>query len=90
MVENENLKEMIRECHQEVNGIYGYPRVTVWLAQRYHIHVNHKRVYRLMKEMGIQARIRRKRKYYGHKEKTVVSENKLNREFTTTRPNETG
>jgi putative transposase len=88
MVENEKLKEMIRECHQEVNGIYGYPRVTVWLAQRYGIHVNRKRVYRLMKEMGIQARIRRKRKYYGHKEKIVVSENKLNREFTASRPNQ--
>jgi transposase InsO family protein len=50
-----------------------------WLAQRYHIHVDRKRVYRLMKEMGIQARIRRKRKYYGHKEKIVVSENQLSR-----------
>ncbi|UYZ14564.1 IS3 family transposase [Brevibacillus sp. WF146] len=88
MVEDEKLKEMIRECHQEVNGIYGYPRVTVWLTQRYGIHVNRKRVYRLMKEMGIQARIRRKRKFFGRKEQVVISENKLNRDFIASRPNE--
>jgi transposase InsO family protein len=87
-VENEGLKEKILECYQDVNGIYGYPRIKVWLQQKYGIRVNHKRVYRLMKELGIQARIRRKRKYFGHKEKVVISENKLNREFTASRPNE--
>ncbi|MGG1444198.1 hypothetical protein ABE354_19475, partial [Brevibacillus laterosporus] len=28
---NEKLREMIIECHQEVKGIYGYPRIKVWL-----------------------------------------------------------
>jgi len=88
LVEDEDLKTKILECHQEVNKIYGYPRVKVWLRQKYGIHVNHKRVYRLMRELGIQACIRKKRKHFGHKEKVVISENKLNREFTASRPNE--
>jgi putative transposase len=88
MVENEDLKAKILECHQEVNKIYGYLRVKVWLRQKYGIHVNHKRVYRLMRELGIQACIRKKRKHFGRKEKVVISENKLNREFTASRPNE--
>lgn len=87
-LENERLKGKILEGYQQVNGIYGYPRMTVWLRQKHGIHVNRKRVYRLMKELGIQARIRKKRRFYGHKEKMVVSENKLNREFTASRPNE--
>ncbi|NKQ22535.1 IS3 family transposase, partial [Brevibacillus laterosporus] len=64
---NEKLREMIIECHQEVKGIYGYLRIKVWLFRRYGIKVNHKRVYRIMKELGIQARIRKKRKFFGRK-----------------------
>ena len=60
----------------------------MWLQQKYGIHVNHKRVYRLMREPGLQARIRRKRKFFGYKEKAVVSENRLNREFSASRLNE--
>lgn len=87
-VEDEKLKSRILECHQEVSGIYGYPRVTVWLRRQYGIHVNRKRVYRLMKELGIQAVIRKKRGYFGAKEALVISENRLNREFSASRPNE--
>jgi transposase InsO family protein len=87
-LEDEKLKEKMVECYKEVKGIYGYPRVKVWLQQKYGIHVNHKRVYRLMREPGLQARIRRKRKFFGYKEKAVVSENRLNREFSASRLNE--
>ncbi|ASJ55598.1 transposase [Brevibacillus formosus] len=85
---NEKLRKMIMECHQEVKGIYGYPRIKVWLFRRYGLKVNHKRVYRLMRELGIQACIRKKRKFFGRKEKVVISENKLNRDFYASRPNE--
>lgn len=87
-LEDEKLKEKIVACYKEVKGIYGYPRVKVWFQQKYGIHVNHKRVYRLMRELGLQARIRRKRKFFGYKEKAVVSENRLNREFSASRLNE--
>ncbi|WP_429794824.1 IS3 family transposase [Brevibacillus laterosporus] len=60
----------------------------MWLFRRYGLKVNHKRVYRIMKELGIQALIRKKRKFFGRKEKVVISENKLNRNFCASRPNE--
>lgn len=86
--ENEKLKEQIMACYREVNGIYGYRRVTVWLRKKHGIHVNHKRVYRLMKELGIQSRIRKKRKFFGYKERTITCENKLNRDFSAAAPNQ--
>jgi putative transposase len=41
-----------------------------------------------MKELGILAKIRRKRNF-GKKEAYVVSDNHLNREFQAKKPNET-
>jgi putative transposase len=81
-IENEQIKAKIQECYQAVHGIYGYPRVNAWLRKKYNLTINHKRVYRLMKELGIQAKIRRKRKYFGKKEAYVVSDNHLNREIS--------
>lgn len=74
--------------YQKSKGIYGYPRIKAWLRQSHGIQINHKRVYRLMKEMGIQSRIRRKRKFFGRREQVVVSNNKLNRDFTASHPRE--
>lgn len=47
--------------------------------------VNHKRVYRLMKSEAIQAVIRKKRKYCGTK-CSIVFENRLSRDFTSSTP----
>ncbi|WP_198041735.1 IS3 family transposase [Paenibacillus larvae] len=87
-LEDQFLKEKIVEGHQRLRGILGYPRMRIWLKKTYGIHVNHKRVYRLMKQMGIQAQIRKKKRYYDKKEVCVVSDNVLNRDFHATRPNE--
>ncbi|WP_289142504.1 IS3 family transposase, partial [uncultured Brevibacillus sp.] len=87
-LEDEQMKEKIAECRTEVRGIYGYRRVKVWIEKKYGIKMNHKRVQRLMKIMGIQAVIRKKRLYYGKKEVYVVSGNLLNRDFHASRPNE--
>ncbi|WP_158672712.1 IS3 family transposase [Paenibacillus larvae] len=87
-MEDQFLKEKIVEGHQRLRGILGYPRMRIWLKKTYGIHVNHKRVYRLMKQMGIQAQIRKKKRYYDKKEVYVVSDNVLNRDFHATRPNE--
>lgn len=86
-LEDEGLKHNIKKCHEKVNGIYGYRRVKVWLERTYEQTINHKRVQRLMKEMGIKAVIRKKRPYYGKKETYVVSKNHLNRDFDTSKPN---
>lgn len=87
-LEDEQLKIKIEECHKKRKGIYGYRRVKVWLKRKYKLNINHKRVQRLMKEMGICAVIRKKRPYYGKKEPYVISDNHLNREFHASKPNE--
>lgn len=86
--EDEAMKRRIIECYEKLKGIYGYRRVKVWLKRTYGIHMNHKRVQRLMSELGIQAVIRKKRPYYGKKEAYVVSDNHLNREFKAEQPNQ--
>lgn len=87
-LEDEQLKKKIKECHEEGKGIYGYRRVQVWLKRKYKLDINHKRVQRLMREMGIRAVIRKKRPYYGKKEPYVISGNHLNRDFRASKPNE--
>jgi len=87
-LEDEQIKEKVKECHEKINKIYGYRRVKTWLERKYKLHINHKRVQRLMKEMGIKAIIRKKRPNYGEKEAYVISDNHLNREFHASRPNE--
>lgn len=86
--EDEAIKLNIVECHERLKGIYGYRRVKVWLKRTYAIHVNHKRIQRLMGELGLRAFIWRKRPYYGKKEAYVISDNYLNREFTADQPNQ--
>lgn len=87
-LKDEELKNKIKKCHENVNRIYGYRRIKVWLKRKYKRIVNHKRVQRLMKEMGIKAAIRKKQPYYGKKEAYVVSKNHLNRDFQASKPNE--
>ncbi|MNW51714.1 Integrase core domain protein [compost metagenome] len=87
-LDDQALKEKILEIHQRHRGILGYLRMQIWLNKTYGLHVNHKRVYRLMKQMGIQAQIRKKKRFYGKKEAHIISDNLLNREFHADRPNQ--
>ena len=86
-IDEQALKEKILECHTQLKGIYGYPRIRVWLKKTFGLNVNHKRVYRLMKELGIRARIRRRKQYFGRREAGITSTNVLNRDFNATAPN---
>ncbi len=68
------IMSKILECEQDpdINGSFGYPRVRIWLKQKYGLQINHKRVYRLMKKMGIQAKIRKKKwRYFGIKNRVL-------------------
>ncbi|WP_363321709.1 transposase [Bacillus glycinifermentans] len=42
------------ECHKKHRGIYGYRRVQIWLKKTYGLHINHKRIQRLMNKLGIR------------------------------------
>ncbi|WP_263492206.1 IS3 family transposase [Bacillus sp. RAR_GA_16] len=86
-VEDHKIKKLIVKCHTKLKGIYGYRRVHIWLKSMHNLQINHKRVQRLMGELGIKAIIRRKRPYYGKKEAYVISGNHLNRDFQASEPN---
>lgn len=75
---NEDLKSKIRAIHA-LRPIYGYRRMTTTL-RRQGIHVNHKRIYRLMKQLGYQSTIRKRRKYFGRKGSCMFP-NVLRRDF---------
>lgn len=78
-----NLKEHILSIHR-VHPYYGYLRITVALRQE-GLQINHKRVYRLMKELGIRSVIRKKRRFFGRKA-SIVNPNRLERQFSAEAP----
>jgi len=63
---------------------FGYLRMTTALM-REGLHVNHKRVYRLMKKLGIRSVIRKKRRFFG-KTASIVHPNRLERQFYADKP----
>jgi transposase InsO family protein len=87
-VEDQSLQKKIVEIFTQYRGIFGYRRMIVWLRKTLEKPINHKRIYKLMKMLGIQARIRKKRVFFSKKEVCTVSQNHLNRAFQATRPNE--
>ena len=81
------IKEEITAIYHEHKGRYGYRRITTELSKR-GISINHKTVQRLMKEIGIQCRVRMK-KYRSYKgEVGKVAPNHLKRNFYAEMPNQ--
>ena len=81
------LIELIREIACKHNRRYGILRVRKELFLKHGINVNHKKVARLMREQGLNAR--RKRKFIpttDSKHSLVVCENTLNRDFSSEKP----
>lgn len=71
-----------------MKGIYGYRRITININRKLDKNYNHKRIYRLMKIMGLKSIIRKKRKRYGKSKPQYIAENLLNREFSASKTNE--
>ena len=83
--ENKIIKEYILDLHKKYRGTYGRKRICIYLNNILPFCVNHKRVYRLMKELGIKSVIRKK--VYKRKFKiSKVADNILNRNFTASKP----
>lgn len=91
-MENEDILKDIHLLYQQVEGIYGYRRMTLTINRKRKeankTRINEKRVYRLMQVNGLKSVIRRKRKPYRKSPAHHVAENVLNREFTAEKPNE--
>lgn len=85
------IKQRIKAIYLQRERKYGYWRIQGELERQYDDTVNHKKVLRLMQEMGIRSIIRAKRPYFNNyqaaKSDGRVSPNLLNREFTATKPN---
>ena len=83
--ENKLIKKLILEIHNKYRGTYGRKRMCIYINKHLSFTVNHKRVYRLMKELNIKSVIRKK--VYKRKFKPArVADNILNRNFNVDKP----
>lgn len=80
------LKEVIQDIYTEHKGRYGYRRIHLELSNRGY-NVNHKKVQRLMKELGLKAKIRARRRYNSYKgEVGKKADNLIKRRFNASKP----
>jgi putative transposase len=87
-LDDQRLAILVRESHEQSRKTYGSPRVHVDLAAKGE-HVSRKRVIRLMRQEGLQARVRRRYKCTTMSEHDQpVAPNILDRQFEAERPNQ--
>lgn len=80
------LKEAIQAIYTEHNARYGYRRIHLELRNLGY-NINHKKVQRLMRELGLKARIRARRRYNSFKgEVGKKADNLINRCFEASKP----
>ena len=83
---DKELKETIQVIYREHKGRYGYRRIHLELHNRGY-DINHKKVQRLMKELGLKARIRARRRYNSYKgEVGKKADNVIKRQFEASKP----
>ena len=82
------IKDKIQNIYHTHKGRYGYRRITLALKQLGFV-INHKKVQRLMHELGLKAVIRRKRSKHSTYRGQVgkIATNVLNRDFKADKPN---
>ncbi|WP_232622338.1 IS3 family transposase, partial [Rhodococcus rhodochrous] len=54
------VKDLIKVVYKKYDGKYGYRQTQLFLLRDHGVWVNHKKVLRLMQEMKLRSRIRRK------------------------------
>lgn len=81
------VQTQIAQLYHEHKGRYGYRRITMSLRLS-GMNINHKRVQRLMGELGLKSKVRPKR-YTSYKgEVGKITPNLIQREFTADKPNQ--
>lgn len=85
-----NRMKLVQEAWETSHKTYGYRRVMMSLAQKQAVLLNHKTVLRLMNKLGIRSCARKPRMYKKLEESALYhrAANVLNRDFTTTKPNQ--
>lgn len=85
-----DIKEKVLEIYNKTRKVYGYRRIKIELFRAYGLIVNNKKILRIMRDLGIKSKIRRKKFKYNNP-KTLdmgrVEPNLLNRDFTSDKPN---
>ena len=80
--------QQIEEIFNRHRGMYGYRRITAQLRNEGCI-VNHKKVQRLMRKMGLISAQRKKRRYSSYKGTVgTIAANLIQRDFAAVKPNE--
>ena len=83
----DDLRNRIKVIYEENNGRYGYRRICLALRNEGE-RVNHKTVQKLMRQLGLKARCK-KRHYHSYKgEVGKIAPNVLERDFTAESPNQ--
>lgn len=81
------LQSQIAQLYHEHKGRYGYRRITMSLRLS-GVNINHKRVQRLMGELGLKSKVRPKR-YTSYKgDVGKIAPDLVQREFTADKPNQ--
>lgn len=80
------LAELIKEYDERFHHILGYRRMTSWINHFNHTSYGKKRIHRIMKKLGIHSVIRKRKYSSSIPQKTA--ENKLNRNFYASAPNQ--
>ncbi|WP_340003362.1 IS3 family transposase [Paenibacillus sp. FSL K6-0276] len=82
-------KELFQQVYERYNGVYGYRQIQLFLLQDHGVWMNHKKVLRIMQDLGIRSRIRRKHRCnYASSEGDRVAKNILKRDFKAAAPNQ--
>lgn len=87
-LENQNIAELIKAYDIRFGHILGYRRMTSWINHFNHTDYSQKRIHRIMKKLDIHAVIRKKKKKYKSVKPDETAENKLDRDFFASAPNE--
>jgi len=82
------LRGLINEYHTTFDGILGYRRMTLFINRLNQTSFSEKYIHRLMKQMSISARIRRKKVNRKRVKPDYVKDNILSRDFSARKPNE--
>jgi len=79
----------IKVCQEETRYTYGYRRAKIWLKRETGLVLNHKTVLRIMNKYSLCSRVHRRRRYSRFAQATYRYEDKLQRKFSSVRPNVT-
>ena len=83
------IAKNIKVCQEQTRYTYGYRRIQIWLLRETGLSINHKTVLRIMNKYSLCSRVHRGRRYNGFAQATYRYENKLQRKFSSQKPNVT-